>query len=322
METLEGQQCMGRVCRPELVWRLCQCSKRRKINPYSKSSWDRCRDRFRTSDQRPKTQIQIPCRFQGNHVTNKKWEWAMFQDLGSSPASMQAGKNVDCDDCFPEHVCQQSDAEQAHAQALLRGTDTWVALPREAWPAEWFDKKNGNPLYDQPVVRLLRPLSGHPDAGTYWERHCDKAVKSIGCEPVAYWPYCDAHKEWKLLLSACVDDFKMSSPEKSMATAWSKLREQIEMGDPVPAGLYLGCKHNYNTEKDVKSVIYDMKHYLMTTVEAYQKICETASGNRAALKKCCHSVRGGRSTSGPRQSTMRPRARSTVRVVWTHLPGR
>ena len=57
------------------------------------------------------------------------------------------------------------------------------------------------------------------------------------------------------------------------------------MEDPVPAGLYLGCKHNYNTENDVKTVIYDMTHYLMTAVEAYQKICETATGNRAALKK-------------------------------------
>lgn len=70
-----------------------------------------------------------------------------------------------------------------------------------------------------------------------------------------------------------------------MAKAWSNLREHIATQDPVPAGLYRGGNHNYKTEKDVKNVIYDMKHYLMTTVEAYQKICETATGNRAALKK-------------------------------------
>lgn len=207
----------------------------------------------------------------------------MFQDLGSSPASMQAGKSVYCYACFPGHVCQQSGAEHAYVQAALKGTDTWIALPREAWPAHWFDK-SGNPLYDQPVVILLRALFGHPDAGTYWEQHCDTAVNSMGFETVESWPPCYFHKEWTLLLSVYVDDFKMSGPETSMAKAWSKSREHIEMDDPVPAGLYLGCKHNYKTEKDVKNINYDMKHYLMTTVEAYQKMCETATGKIAARK--------------------------------------
>lgn len=64
-----------------------------------------------TNDPRRKFKYRVV--FQGNIVTNQQWEWAMFQDLGSSPASRQAGKNVDGYACFPEHVCQQSDAEQA-----------------------------------------------------------------------------------------------------------------------------------------------------------------------------------------------------------------
>ena len=86
---------------------------------------------------------------------------------------MQAGKFVDSYACFLGHACQQSDAEQAYVQAELKGTETWIALPKEAWPASWFDKK-GNPLYDQPVVRLKKALYGHPDAGTYCEQHCEK----------------------------------------------------------------------------------------------------------------------------------------------------
>ena len=31
-------------------------------------------------------------------------------------------------------------------------------------------------------------------------------------------------------------------------------------------------------------VTYDMQHYLTTAVEAYQKVCITATGKRAALK--------------------------------------
>ena len=81
----------------------------------------------------------------------------MFQDIGSSLASMQAGKFVDSYACFPGHACQQSDAEQAYVQAELKGTETWIALPKEAWPASWFDKK-GNPP--------IRPTSGETQKGS------------------------------------------------------------------------------------------------------------------------------------------------------------
>ena len=34
--------------------------------------------------------------FAGNNVVTQSWEAAVFQNLGSSPASMEAGKAVDC----------------------------------------------------------------------------------------------------------------------------------------------------------------------------------------------------------------------------------
>ena len=70
--------------------------------------------------------------FQGHNVTYQKWEWAIFQDLGANPASMQAGKSVDVYACLPGHSCQQSDADQAYVQAWLKRTDAWIDLPREA----------------------------------------------------------------------------------------------------------------------------------------------------------------------------------------------
>ena len=51
--------------------------------------------------------------FQGNNVVNQNWEAAMFQDLGNALATMEASRIADCYGCFPNHDCQQSDAEQA-----------------------------------------------------------------------------------------------------------------------------------------------------------------------------------------------------------------
>ena len=52
--------------------------------------------------------------FGGNRVVNQNWESAVFQNLGSAPASMEAGKAVDPYACFPGHHGQQADAEQAY----------------------------------------------------------------------------------------------------------------------------------------------------------------------------------------------------------------
>ena len=86
----------------------------------------------------------------------------MFQDLGSSPSSVNAGKLLDYFACAKGNAGQQADAEQAYIQAELRGTETWVALPEEAWPPEWKNR------YQCPVVRWKKALYGHPVSGGFW----------------------------------------------------------------------------------------------------------------------------------------------------------
>ncbi len=61
--------------------------------------------------------------FQGNRVVNQNWEAAMFQNLGSSPASMESGKALDCLGCTPGYATVQADAEQAYMQADLKGRE-------------------------------------------------------------------------------------------------------------------------------------------------------------------------------------------------------
>ena len=101
----------------------------------------------------------------------------MFQELASCPATMQAGKAADCYGLHPGNVVMQADADQAYTQALFDGTPTWVRLPEEAWPVSW---EKGNTKKHNPVCRLTRAVYGHPDAGGYWEQHCESHLKQQG----------------------------------------------------------------------------------------------------------------------------------------------
>ena len=64
--------------------------------------------------------------FQGNRVVDQNWEVALFQDLGSSPATLDATRAVDCFGCFPGYDVQMADAVQAYIQAVLKGDACWI----------------------------------------------------------------------------------------------------------------------------------------------------------------------------------------------------
>mgnify|MGYP003330114571 CR=1 FL=1 len=93
--------------------------------------------------------------FPRDRVTTESWEVAIFQDMGSSPATMEAGKSADAYGCFPGNDTEQADAEQAYVQAELRGTETWIWLPPEAWEAAPKDVKE---LYDTTISKMQRPV--------------------------------------------------------------------------------------------------------------------------------------------------------------------
>ena len=70
----------------------------------------------------------------GSWVKDEHYEVALFNEMGSSPASMQAGKAVDCFGSQPGYCIQQADAEAANTQCELKGIPTWVRLPDDRWP--------------------------------------------------------------------------------------------------------------------------------------------------------------------------------------------
>ena len=52
--------------------------------------------------------------FQGNNVRDEDGNWAIFQELGSSPATMEAARCADAYGMSPGHDVEQCDAEQAY----------------------------------------------------------------------------------------------------------------------------------------------------------------------------------------------------------------
>ena len=162
--------------------------------------------------------------FQGNRVVNQNWEAAMFQELGSSPATLEAARACDCYGCTPGNDCQIADAEQAYIQAEMKGTPTWVCLPPEAQPA-WWKKK-----FRRPVCRLLKALYGHPDSGTFWEEHCDAHTQKVGFAPIGpTWPSCYFHQKLKLFLVIYVDDFKLSGLEHKLSLGWKLVSKGLNI---------------------------------------------------------------------------------------------
>ena len=174
--------------------------------------------------------------FQCKCVRDEFGDWAIFQELGSCPATMEAARCGDAYGLLPGHAVQQSDAEQAYTQAWLQGTPTWVRLPRDQWPESWAGM-------DDPVCPLHLALYGHPDSGGHWDRHCTDHLVSVGFQELPNWRSCFWHPELKLFLVVYVDDFKLSGPAENLERGWKLIRSGIRTEDPSELGLYLGCKH-------------------------------------------------------------------------------
>ena len=72
--------------------------------------------------------------FQGNRVIGQNYEAAIFQDLGSTPATLEGSRVADAFGVQENWATEVADAEQAYVQAELKGTETWVYIPPEGWP--------------------------------------------------------------------------------------------------------------------------------------------------------------------------------------------
>ncbi len=221
--------------------------------------------------------------FLGNNVKDQNWDYAVFQELSSCPATMEGSRSADCYGCIPGNNVMQADAEQAYIQAKLEGTPTWVEIPREEWPDEWV--KRG---MIRPVCPLHLALYGHPDSGGHWEAHCEAHLASVGFVRIPDWHSTFWHPEHKLFLVVYVDDFKLSGPEEKLQVGWNLISQGITLEKPEPIGLYLGCKHiqTKGTLPDgtpFNMMTYDMEEFLKSCVDLYVSLAPSHFKIKTAL---------------------------------------
>ena len=179
--------------------------------------------------------------------------------------------------------------------------------------------KNDGISSKRPVVRLVKALYGHPDAGTFWEQHCDESVRSMGFQPVGEeWPSVYTHPELQLVLVVYVHDLKMAGPKKNLKKGWELLREKLIIEPETGLDLYLGCNQSKGTVvlgngHKVTTVTYDTEQFLRSCVDRYLEV----AGN-VELKKV--------PTPGPHEEITnqglqdRPGHRSSAIGVGTKFP--
>ena len=92
---------------------------------------------------------------------------------------------------------------------------------------------------------MILALYGHPDAGTFWEKHCEARLIEVEFIRVPEWPSVFYHPKYKLFLVVYVDDFKMGGPSANLSIGWDLIGKVITMEPPGTLKRYLGCEHEF-----------------------------------------------------------------------------
>ncbi len=112
-------------------------------------------------------------------MKDQDYSWAEVFELGPGPPSMEAAKALDAMGSLPGYKVKTGDARGAYTQSLLRGAETWVALPENRWPEPWKASVGGQ-LSDS-----FWHFMATPHAGGFWEERCRSKHMSVGFESIA-----------------------------------------------------------------------------------------------------------------------------------------
>ena len=162
---------------------------------------------------------------------------AVFQEISARPVAIIAVNITIAYGCLPGHMLSTADAVRAYVQSNLESKHpTYIEFPKHLIPKKWSHLK-------RPVVRLIKALYGHPEAGGHWERHLTKIVLKLGAVRVPSNPSCFFFKSTKLLLTIYVDDLLLSGPKDAHAPFWAKLEEEVNIDPWEKLDRFIGRHH-------------------------------------------------------------------------------
>eukprot|EP00971_Amphidinium_carterae_P183811 3648649-Amphidinium_carterae.1 len=217
--------------------------------------------------------------FQGNRITSISGTPAheLFKQLSNSPVTMSSARTAMAIGLINGRKVQLRDASQAYLQSWINTkehTPTFIILPKEWWPDEWFDKQ-GKPLYHSPVCRLTKALYGHPESGAVWEKHLSKVLKNLQWRPVeghaSTWVKDLPNGDGTASLVVYVDDMMMCAPENACDRLWHEIDSRIEFKDPPEdVSKYLGAGHRIDIKNGSIHMEVEMHDYLRCAIDKFK----------------------------------------------------
>ena len=202
--------------------------------------------------------------------------------MSASPAAITAANAIISYGLMQGHKITSADAVKAYLQSLLNSlAETWVRLPREVWPESWFDE-HGRPRHKRPVIRLLRSLYGHPEAGAHWERKLEQELLDMGAVRVPEYTSTYTFPSYgHLALVVYGDDFFLSGDSSFDDAFWSELSKRFMIEDVGDLGRFLGRHHTTVSHEGHEQLAFDMRAYARDTIQDYVNITNTKTFKKA-----------------------------------------
>ncbi len=206
----------------------------------------------------------------GDNIRTTRVQYAIFEDVGSTPATMAAARTLMAINAAMPHLkLQQSDCVRAYVQAELPKDipPTFVRLPRAWHPKSWAKFKD-------PVCRLRMALYGHPKAGDIWTDRFRAVAEGRNFKTVEGWPsvYVKVEGAEVCVIVVYVDDLLILGGDLADREI-REIRKIIEMDDPAEVGKYLGCGHSTIKRQVGKDVltkyIFDMSEYFKSSCDIF-----------------------------------------------------
>ena len=213
--------------------------------------------------------------FAGNNVqtTSGVPAWELYQEVSQAPAAMQTVRAALGIAGLRGMIPKVRDATQAYIQARIDTEgrpETWVRLPRQWWPAEWYNA-DGAPRFADPVIKLRLALFGHPESGAPWDKHLSGILKGLGWRRLHEHPGFWIHKS-SAVMTVYVDDLMMAAPADLEQKLWAELESQVEFGEAAaPLGKFLGGIHEISCKGDETYFSVHMEAFLRSAVDTYME---------------------------------------------------